>query len=94
MRPLKNLAPYFEGGLQLQEQIFTLSSPNQTFIYHFPAIVDPEDKKVTLKFDKLEPFMKFNNITRTLTIEAIAEGDYKIQTFLEDEDGLTDVNQL
>ena len=75
--------------------MFTLSYKKQKFIYRFPEIVDPENKKVSLDIlNKLEPFMKFNKIENSLTIVASEEGEYQIQTMLRNEQGLAKVEQL
>ena len=75
--------------------MFTLSYKKQKFIYRFPEIVDPENKKVSLYIlNKLEPFMKFNKTENSLTIVASEEGEYRIQTKLTNELGLSKVDQL
>jgi len=79
------LPPSFDK--ELQEEIITISTLNETFIYQFPAIVNSDKQKVKLEINsKLESFMKFDKEKNELILKPTYEGEYQIQTKLTNQD--------
>jgi hypothetical protein len=89
----QNSPPFF--ATPLKDQVYTMISLNDTFVFKFPEMTDIESKKVKLNFlTKLDANMVYNSESNELLMNPTEIGDHLIHVQLEDEDGLTKMDQL